>query len=130
MGYLAHAIVLCFCWTFVICPFRSTPLPSPRALSLRKAHPYELHQWTPTPSSFQTGSANGCAGRRLGGGVRGKSGIYAVFILAAPSLPGSHWLDASSTKAHGFCPQPSPGSGKHFLPLPLQPRVVRSSQGF
>ena len=78
------------------------------------------------PFSFQTGAASGCTGRRLGG-VRGKSGIYPVFILAAPSLPGSQQLNFSSTNSH-ICLQSSPGSDKPSLPLPLQPRMARSSQ--
>lgn len=88
MGYLAHAIILCFCWTLVTCLFRSIPIFSTCSAPL-KGWPLWRHLWTPMPSSFQTGAASGYTGRRLGGGVRGKSGIYHAFILTAPSLPGS-----------------------------------------
>ena len=39
-----------------------------------------------------------------------------VFVLTVHSLPENHGLGAHCTKAHSFCPQPSLGSGKLYLP--------------
>ena len=92
MGYLAHATLL-FLLDISYLPLQVHSSVFSTCSAPLKGWPLWRHLWTPMPSSFQTGAASGCTGRRLGGGIRGKSGIYPVFILTAPPYQGaSSWI--------------------------------------
>lgn len=117
MHCLAHAVVLCFCWTPITCTLMSTFLPSPPALYLGKAD----SSWTASMDScaFQLPHrfSQWCTGRGLEGGVGGKFAIHShnTPLTREPSVGGCPLFQSPQLLSSALS-----GSGKPTLPLPLQ----------
>lgn len=109
MRCLANAMVFCFCWTSIICPFRFMPLWTPPALCLGKDDLY---------GNISRSLCLSASRQALTVGALAEWGVWGstVFVLTVHSLPENHGLGAHCTKAHSFCPQPFLGSGKLYLP--------------